>query len=213
MSVCPQQKRLAAAGEQDAGIVGVDRLPRRPDPRDREVPVIQRRGLVAGRILDRQAGDAGFRRACDILCNALRLDGKAALEVGVDGNIDGGADRREVIADIVDRDAVVGLAHRPRETGARGCDRLESEMLQRLGGAGVERIRNHEAAAFMQLAKIGALVSSWPRHRSLPCCRRAAEDSHAASKPEPCATLPDSATSMFRFSSKHENGNCRYGRA
>jgi hypothetical protein len=48
-------------------------------------------------------------------------------------------------------------------------------MLHRLGGADVERIRNHKAAAFVQLAKIDALVGSWQWHLPVPIRAEAAD--------------------------------------
>src|SRR5579871_5545350 len=88
-----------------------------------------------------------------------------------------------MIADIIDRNVVVGLADSPGEAGAGRRDRPEAEMLQCLGGADVERIRNHKAVAFVQLAKTGALVGGWQWHRSLPCCRCAAGDCEARARP------------------------------
>ncbi len=84
--------------------------------------------------------------------------GKAALEIGVDGNVDGRADRREMRQHLVDRDFVVGLADGPGKAGAGRGDRLEAEMSQGLGAADVERVRQHEAAALMQAAESRALV-------------------------------------------------------
>ena len=57
--------------------VGVDRGPRRLDALDCQGALVQRLGLVAGGILDREAGDAGLHGAGDVLCDALRLDGEA----------------------------------------------------------------------------------------------------------------------------------------
>ena len=86
--------------------------------------------------------------------------GEAVLEVGVDGDIDRGGDRGEMIADVIDGDAVVRLAHGPGETGAGGSQRLEAEMLQRFGAADVEGIGDDEAAGLVELPEGGALVSS-----------------------------------------------------
>ena len=85
---------------------------------------------------------------------------KAVLEIGIDGNVDRRADRGEMIADVVDGDAVVGLADGPGKARAGGGQRLEAEMLQRLGAADIERIGDDEAAALVQLLERGALVSS-----------------------------------------------------
>ena len=84
----PDQKGFAAAGQQHAAVVGVDRLARRLDALDRERTLVQRLGGIAGGILDRQAGDAGLDRARDIGADLVGLVRKAALEIGVDGQID-----------------------------------------------------------------------------------------------------------------------------
>ena len=112
----PAQERLAAAGEQDAAIVGIDRLARRPDAIDRERAIEQRFCVVAGKILDRKAGNAGLHGARDIDADLVRLVRKAVLEIGIDGNIDRRADRGEMSADVVDGDAVVGLADASRQS-------------------------------------------------------------------------------------------------
>ena len=86
------------------------------------------------------------------------LCGETTLEIGVDGQIDRVAQRGQMIADIVDRDAVIGLADRPRITGAGRGDRLEAEVRQRPRAADVPRVRQHEASRLVQLAERRALV-------------------------------------------------------
>src|ERR1700752_2064408 len=93
---------------------------------------------------------------------------KAVLEIGIDGDIDRRRDRREMVADIIDGDAVVGLANAPGEAGAGGGQCLEAEMLQRLGAADVEGVRDDEAAGLVELLEGGALVSSC-QHDLSPC--------------------------------------------
>ena len=133
-------------------MIGVDRLARRLDAIDRERAIEQRLCGVSGKILDREAGDAGLHRARDIHCDLVRLVRKAVLEIGVDGNIDGRADRGEMIADIVDRDLVVGARDGPGKARAGRGQRLEAEMLQGARGAGIVRIGDDEASGFVQLA-------------------------------------------------------------
>ncbi len=88
---------------------------RRLDALDREPALIKRRGLVAGGILDRQTGDAGLDASDYIRVHAPRLVGESPFEIGVERQIDRGVQRGKMIADLVDGDAVVGLADRPRE--------------------------------------------------------------------------------------------------
>ena len=51
--------------------------------------------------------------------------GETVLEIGIDGKVDGRAERGEMIADLVDRDAVIRLADRPGETGAGRASALK----------------------------------------------------------------------------------------
>src|SRR5262245_29892092 len=163
------QERFAAAGEQDAGLVGVDRLARSLDALDRKRAIEQRLCIVACIILDRETGDAGLHGAADVDAYFLRLMRKAVLEVGIDGNIDGRADRGEMIADIINGNAVVCLSDAPGKACTRGSQRLEAEMLQRLGAADVKGIRDDEAAGLVELLEGGALVSSC-QHDFSPSC-------------------------------------------
>jgi hypothetical protein len=121
-------------------------------------------------ILDRKAGHAGLHAACDVGRNGFGIDGEAALEIGIDGNVDGRADRRKMRADLLEADAVVGLADRPGKTGAGRGDGLEAKMLKRLRGADVERIGQHEATGLMQLAELSALLRGRYRHDLSPSC-------------------------------------------
>src|SRR6185437_11956322 len=109
-------------------------------------------------VLDREAGNAGLHGAADIDGDLVRFMGKAVLEIGVDGYIDRRADRGQMIADIVDGDAVVGLSDGPGEARAGGGQRLEAEMLQCLGAADVEGVGNDEASGRVELPECGALV-------------------------------------------------------
>ena len=60
-------------------------------------------GGIAGGILDRQPGHAGLDRARDVGADLVRLVRKAALEIGIDGQIDRRADRGEMLANVVER--------------------------------------------------------------------------------------------------------------
>src|SRR4051812_48378104 len=64
-------------------------------------------------------------------------------------------------ANVVERDAVVGLADRPRKAGAGRSKRLEAELLQRLGAADIEGVGDDETSGLMHL----------PDRRALVCCR------------------------------------------
>src|ERR1700761_5021267 len=73
-----------------------------------------------------------------------------------------------MIADLVERDTVVGLGDGPGKAGAGGGHRLEAEMGQRFCAADVEGIGQHEAAALVQLLACGALVRCGDRHDLSP---------------------------------------------
>ncbi len=163
------QERLAAAGEHDAAIVGIDRLARRLDAIDGERAIEQRFCVVAGKILDRQTRNAGLHGARDIGADLVRFVRKAVFEVGINRDIDRRADRGQMGADVVDGDAVVGLGDGPGEACARGSQRLEAEMLQGFRAADIERIGDDEASALVQFPERGALVSSC-QHGHSPSC-------------------------------------------
>ena len=89
--------------------------------------VVERLRLVAGRILDRAAGEAHAGRETDRLRGGRRLVGEAVLEVGRDrqvGRFDDGARVRE---GFVARDRAVAPAERAGVRAARGGERLEAE--------------------------------------------------------------------------------------
>ena len=111
------QIRLAPADQQRAAVA--DRLARGLDALDRERVLVERLVLVAGGILDREAGDAGAHTALDIVRDLVRLDGKAALEIRIHGDVDGRAQCCQMLTDVVDRDVVVGLADGPGKARAR----------------------------------------------------------------------------------------------
>ena len=92
----PPQEPLAAAGQQHAAVVGIDRRARRLDALDRKAALVKRLCRVAGGILDRQSGDAGLDRARDIGADLSGFMRKAALEIGIDGQIDRRAQRGEM---------------------------------------------------------------------------------------------------------------------
>src|ERR1700733_10548843 len=69
---------------------------------------------------------------------------------------------------VLDRDAIVGLADRPRKAGAGGRDRLETEMLERPRAAGIPGIWQHEAPGLMHLTERGPLVGDRDRHGFSP---------------------------------------------
>ena len=110
----------------------LDRRPRCLNALDRQRALVQRVRFVAGGILDRQPGDSRGNRARDIDGDFFRLVRKTAFEIGVDGQVDGIAQRGEMFADVVDRDAVVGAADRPRIASAGGGDRFDGPWAERL---------------------------------------------------------------------------------
>src|SRR5882757_7323433 len=95
---------------------------------------------------------------------------KAALEVGINGQIDGLAQRGEMLADIVERNAIVGLSDRPRKARAGGGNCLEAHVLQRPRAADIPGVGQHEAASLVHLAECCSLVFSCCGHDlSLAC--------------------------------------------
>ena len=149
---------LGAGGEHDVAAGLVDRRARGLHAGEREVEIVERLVRIAGRVLDRQAGDAGLDAARHVLGNAFRIVGVAALEVGVDRHVGCVRDLAEMRQHHVARHVAVGIALRMRKAGTGGRQRLEAEPLQIAGAADVPRIGNDEAAGFMQAAEDTAFI-------------------------------------------------------
>ena len=66
--------------------------------------------VIAGRIFDRQPGDAGRRRRRHVARHVGRLDREAALEVGVDRHVHGLRDRAQVARALRSSDTLVVAA-------------------------------------------------------------------------------------------------------
>ena len=88
--------------------------------------LVERLCGISGGILDRQSGDAGLDRACDMGGDFLGFMREAALEIGIDGQIDRAAQRGEMRQHVLEGNAIVGLSDGPRKACARGSDRLEA---------------------------------------------------------------------------------------
>src|SRR4051794_2777220 len=69
-----------------------------------------------------------------------------------------------MVADIVHGDAVIGAPDRPRKTRAGRSDGLEAEQLERPRAADIPWVRQHEAAALVQLLERGAFFRGRYRH-------------------------------------------------
>jgi hypothetical protein len=150
---------LAIAADAEATLPALVEACRRLITADRKRAIEQRFRVVPGKILDRKAGDASLHGAGDIDADLVRLVRKAVFEVGINRDIDRRADRGEMIADVIDGDAVVGLADGPGKPGAGRGQRLEAEMLQGLRAADIKGIGDDEASALVQFPERGAFVS------------------------------------------------------
>ena len=144
---------LGAARENDARAALVDRLSRRPNPLDGEVEGVERLAGIACRILDRQPGDAGRGGELHVHRDAVRIARETVLEVRIHRDIHGVRDLTKMLERLVAPHAVVGAGERPGVPGARRRQRLEAHLLERDGGAGVPRVRHHEAALGVQAVK------------------------------------------------------------
>ena len=88
--------RLAARGQQDFFSARVDRRARRSQPLDRFVQRVEGRIPFAGKILDREAGDARADAEPGALVDSFGVAGEAGLEIGVQRAIDRGGERADV---------------------------------------------------------------------------------------------------------------------
>ena len=164
------QKAFRAAGEQDVAAGLVDRRARRLHARYRKIEVVERLGLVAGRILDREPRDPGLDAQPHALRHALGLVRIAALEIGVHRQVGRGDDLGDMRKHVVARHRRVGETARECKTRAGRGERLEAQMLQVARGADVPWIGNDEASGRMQLAKRGALFGDGG-HETLSDCK------------------------------------------
>ena len=71
----------------------------------------------------------------------------------------------------IERHFVVGPTHRPGHAGTGRCQRFEAEALQRDGRANVEGVRQGEAPAVVQRAKLGAFFLGADGHERLQRAR------------------------------------------
>ena len=87
---------------------------------------------------------------------------KAALEIGIDGQIDRGAQRGEMLADLVERDAIVGLSDRPGKAGAGGGQRLEAQCCNARAlptSKGLGSAKQPVSCIFRNVARLSAVVT------------------------------------------------------
>ena len=83
----PVQEAFGARREHHVAAGLVDRRARGLHARKREVEVVERIGVVAGEILNRQPGDAGLDAARHVLGDVLGFMGEAVLEIGVERQV------------------------------------------------------------------------------------------------------------------------------
>lgn len=102
------EETFRAADQQHVLTGGIDRRTRGAHPRDRFVEGVQRLRRVAGRILDRQPGDAGVDATADVLLEAVEVTGVAVLEIRVDRQIGRLDDVAAMRQHCVDAHRVVG---------------------------------------------------------------------------------------------------------
>src|SRR5665811_360823 len=162
-------KALGAGGEHDVAAGLVDRRARGLHAGEREIESVERLFRIAGRILDRQSGDAGRNATRHILGDAGRIVGKAALKVGIERHVGGRGDLAEVSENLIARLLAIGVALRMGVAQAGGRQRLEAEPLQIAGAADVPRIGDDEASGIMQAAEDVAFFGRrWVDHAKIP---------------------------------------------
>ena len=148
------QEALGAGRQHDAGTARGRSPPGPPRCAGR-----RRRGAksgdaaIAGRVLDRQAADAGARRTDARSSTIPEVVGVAVLEVGVHGQRRGRDDRRHVVEHSSTAIAAVGPRVRPRHPAARRRQRREPGVLEVAGAPGVPRVRQHEAALAVEVTE------------------------------------------------------------
>src|SRR5215510_9926699 len=148
---------LAAGGKHHIAAGRIDRGARGAHARQRQLEIIERDRGVRGRVLDREPSDSGLDAQFHALGHALGRVRKAALEVGVHGNVGGGGDLAEMGEHRRARHAAVGETLREGEARAGRGERLESETLQIARRAHVPGVGDDEASLRVELAERCAL--------------------------------------------------------
>ena len=135
-----------------------------------QVEVVERLGLVAGEVLDRQARHAGAAAQPHALGHALRRVGVAALEVGVHRHVGRSRQFGDVGQHVMSR--VTPPSRQPARPGkarAGRRQRLEAQGLQIARRADIPGVGNDEAPALVQPPELAPLVSNC-RHGRPPVC-------------------------------------------
>jgi hypothetical protein len=154
------QEILAARRQGEADAERARRLGRRRDALDRLAEIVERPVLVAGRVLDRAADQAGRAGQPHGLGGEARRMAEAVLEIGRDRQLDrvdhGARMRQRLVA----RDLAVAPSERARAGAARGRQRAKAEPGQHARRAGVPRVGNQEGAgSLVQRPERGGLVA------------------------------------------------------
>src|SRR5215831_277157 len=149
-ALAARRKHHIAAGLIDCGT-------RRAHARQRKLEIVERDAGVGGRILDRQPRDSGIDAQRHAFGHALGCVRKAALEVGVHGNVGGGSDLAEMGEHRRARHGAVGAALGESEARAGRGQRLESETLQIARRAHVPGVGDDEASLRVELEERRAL--------------------------------------------------------
>ncbi len=151
---------FGARGEDHVAAGLVDRRARGLHAREREVEVVERVGVVAGEVLDRQPGHAGLDAARHVLGHAGGIVREAVLEIAVERHVGRLRDLAEMGEHLVHGLVAVGVALRMGVAGTGGGQRLEAETLQIARAAHAPGIGDDEAAGLVQLAEGAAFFGN-----------------------------------------------------
>ena len=173
----PDDESFGSRGQQCARSTLVNRMPGRLNSLNCQREIEQRVGAIAGGIFDRESGEAGGRRTCDVGGDGSRRDPKAAFEVGADRHVHALDDRSDMREGLIQRDPIVRAPERPGESRAGSGKGREPEPCERARTADIPWVRDHEATRCVEAVERFAAIGI-RCHGSNSSCTRWCESSH-----------------------------------
>ena len=120
-----KQHAFGARGQQNIGSRGINGSARGLDTRHSMVDRVQRVGVIAGVVFNRQTRHARFNRKRYIGRNAFGVMGEAAFEISIHWDVNGSNQFPQISQHLIACHGVVFAAHRPRKARAGAGNRFE----------------------------------------------------------------------------------------
>ena len=141
-----EEEVFGARGQHERKAERARHFRRRVHALHRELEIVDRRALVAARVLDRAADHARLGGEADGLRGLARIARVAILQVRAHRQLGRAGDHGAVIEDLAKTYPSVALPEGTRDAEAGRRQGFEAERGEKLRGAGVPGIRNDESA-------------------------------------------------------------------